>query len=108
MKQKYQVNYKVRKYIYSILNVHKLLCFQEIKKREKNAKMAARGLLISYILPFYVQLLLLLCYQVHFPLNPVPIVMIYKKQFPIICCMFYSSSEKTKSRVTFVFPTPLN
>lgn len=69
--------------------------------------MAAPGLLISYMLPFYVQLFLLLCYQVHFPLNPGPLVMIYKKKFHIMCCMVYSSPEKTKSRVTFFFPTPL-
>lgn len=66
------------------------------------------GLLISYILPFYVQLFLLLCYQVHFPLNPESMAMIYKKQFHIMCCLFYSSQEKIKSTVMFSFPPPLN
>lgn len=63
---------------------------------------------LSYMLLFYVSLFLLLYYQVHCPLNPDPMVMIYKKKFHIMCFMFYSSPEKIKSKVTFFFPTRLN
>lgn len=56
--------------------------------------MASWGLLISYMLPFYFQLFLLLCYQVHFPLNPDPMVMIYKKQFHTSAACFTPPQRK--------------